>query len=56
MVSNLRKSAKSVETVWDTSHIFLGLMSTIRWFKDNLKNIEKSVSFPPGISSAVRDK
>ncbi len=33
-----------------------GLFKTIKWFKDNWKNIEKSASFPPGISSAVRDK
>jgi len=33
-----------------------GLMNTIKWFKDNWKNIEKSASFGPGISSAVRDK
>jgi nucleoside-diphosphate-sugar epimerase len=33
-----------------------GLMNTIKWFKDNWKNIEQSASFGPGISSAVRDK
>jgi nucleoside-diphosphate-sugar epimerase len=33
-----------------------GLMNTIRWFKDNWENIERSASFGPGISSAVRDK
>ena len=33
-----------------------GLMNTIKWFKDNWKNIGKSASFGPGISSAVRDK
>jgi len=33
-----------------------GLMTTIKWFKDNWENIEQSASFDPGISSAVRDK
>lgn len=33
-----------------------GLMNTINWFKENWENIEKSASFGPGISSAVRDK
>lgn len=33
-----------------------GLINTIRWFKENWKNIEQSASFGPGISSAVRDK
>jgi len=33
-----------------------GLMNTIVWFKENWENIEKSVSFAPGMSSAVRDK
>lgn len=33
-----------------------GLMNTIQWFKENWKNIEKSASFGPGVSSAVRDK
>ncbi len=28
---------------------------TIDWFKENWDNIEKSVSFSPGVSSAVRD-
>jgi UDP-glucose 4-epimerase len=33
-----------------------GLMNTIKWFRDNWQEIEKSASFGPGISSAVRDK
>jgi len=33
-----------------------GLVNTINWFKDNWHHIDKSASFPPGISSAVRDK
>ncbi|MFQ5786416.1 MAG: NAD-dependent epimerase/dehydratase family protein [Thermodesulfobacteriota bacterium] len=33
-----------------------GMKITIDWFKENWDNIEKSVSFPPGVSSAVRDK
>jgi nucleoside-diphosphate-sugar epimerase len=33
-----------------------GLATTIKWFKQNWKNIERSASFNPGISSAVRDK
>lgn len=33
-----------------------GLMNTISWFKENWENIEKSASFPPGISSAVREQ
>jgi len=33
-----------------------GLMKTIDWFKLNWKNIEKSASFGPGISSAVRKR
>lgn len=33
-----------------------GLNYTIQWFKDNWENIEKSASFLPGMSSAVRDK
>ncbi len=33
-----------------------GLMNTIRWFKDNWGNIERSASFSPGASSAVREK
>ena len=31
-----------------------GLEQTIRWFRDNWENIQKSASFGPGISSAVR--
>jgi nucleoside-diphosphate-sugar epimerase len=31
-----------------------GLKNTIQWFRDNWENIEKSASFPPGMSSAVR--
>ncbi|PIS28642.1 nucleotide sugar epimerase [Candidatus Saganbacteria bacterium CG08_land_8_20_14_0_20_45_16] len=31
-----------------------GLRNTIQWFKDNWDNIEKSASFGPGASSAVR--
>ena len=31
-----------------------GLQQTIRWFRDNWDNIQKSASFGPGISSAVR--
>ncbi len=34
----------------------IGLMNTIRWFKDNWINIERSASFGPGVSSAVREK
>jgi len=33
-----------------------GLLSAIDWFKKNWDNIEKSASFGPGVSSAVRDK
>ncbi len=33
-----------------------GLMNTIQWFRDNWSHIEKSASFGPGVSSAVRDK
>lgn len=32
-----------------------GLQHAIQWFKDNWTEIEKSASFGPGISSAVRD-
>ncbi|MEM4655042.1 MAG: NAD-dependent epimerase/dehydratase family protein [Thermosphaera sp.] len=31
-----------------------GLRNTIKWFKDNWENIEKSARFGPGASSAVR--
>lgn len=31
-----------------------GLRLTIEWFKENWSEIEKSASFPPGMSSAVR--
>lgn len=34
----------------------VGLMNAIKWFKDNWEHIEKSASFGPGASSAVRDK
>ncbi len=33
-----------------------GLMNAISWFKENWDNIDKSASFGPGVSSAVRDK
>jgi len=33
-----------------------GLMKTIDWFRKNWDDIEKSASFGPGISSAVRDR
>lgn len=32
-----------------------GLKNTIEWFKNHWDNIEKSASFPPGVSSAVKD-
>jgi nucleoside-diphosphate-sugar epimerase len=32
-----------------------GLSKTIGWFKQNWDHIEESASFPPGVSSAVRD-
>ena len=32
-----------------------GLRVTIDWFKANWNNIQKSASFPPGMSSSVRD-
>jgi len=32
-----------------------GLKNTIQWFRDNWTNIQKSASFGPGVSSAVRD-
>lgn len=34
----------------------LGLKNTLKWFRDNWKNIETSASFVPGMSSAVRDR
>ncbi len=33
-----------------------GLEATIAWFRNNWEDIEKSASFGPGVSSAVRDK
>jgi nucleoside-diphosphate-sugar epimerase len=33
-----------------------GLMKTIDWFREKWEYIEKSASFGPGISSAVRDR
>lgn len=33
-----------------------GLMKTIEWFRNQWPYIEKSASFPPGVSSAVREK
>lgn len=33
-----------------------GLLNTIQWFREHWDEIEKSASFGPGISSAVRDK
>lgn len=33
-----------------------GLAATIAWFRNNWEDIEKSASFGPGVSSAVRDK
>jgi nucleoside-diphosphate-sugar epimerase len=33
-----------------------GLTSTIQWFREHWEYIEKSASFGPGVSSAVRDK
>ena len=34
----------------------IGLMETINWFRKNWDKIERSASFGPGMSSAVRDK
>jgi UDP-glucose 4-epimerase len=34
----------------------VGLKNTVFWFKENWEKIEKSASFPPGVSSAVRDQ
>ncbi|MGA1866916.1 MAG: SDR family NAD(P)-dependent oxidoreductase [bacterium] len=34
----------------------IGLMQTINWFRKNWDKIERSASFGPGMSSAVRDK
>ena len=33
-----------------------GLNRTIEWFRENWDNIERSASFPPGASSAVREQ
>lgn len=33
-----------------------GLKNTIEWFRNNWDDIEKSASFPPGASSAVREQ
>jgi UDP-glucose 4-epimerase len=33
----------------------VGLRNTISWFKENWENVRASASFPPGMSSAVRD-
>ena len=33
-----------------------GIRNVINWFKDNWENIERSASFPPGASSAVREQ
>jgi len=33
-----------------------GLKEAIKWFKENWENILNSADFPPGMSSAVRDK
>ena len=33
-----------------------GLECTIAWFKENWEHIKKSASFPPGVSSAVREQ
>jgi nucleoside-diphosphate-sugar epimerase len=33
----------------------VGLKATIEWFRENWENIKASASFPPGMSSAVRD-
>lgn len=33
----------------------VGLKATIDWFRENWDNIKASASFPPGMSSAVRD-
>jgi nucleoside-diphosphate-sugar epimerase len=32
-----------------------GLENTIRWFREEWDHIESAASFPPGMSSAVRD-
>jgi nucleoside-diphosphate-sugar epimerase len=32
-----------------------GLLDAVKWFKDNWDNIEQTVRFTPGMSSAVRD-
>jgi len=33
----------------------VGLKATIDWFRENWENVKASASFPPGMSSAVRD-
>ncbi|HCJ66290.1 MAG TPA: nucleotide sugar epimerase [Elusimicrobia bacterium] len=33
-----------------------GLKNTIKWFKQNWENIDRSASFPPGVSSSVREQ
>jgi nucleoside-diphosphate-sugar epimerase len=33
-----------------------GLEHTIQWFKDNWDQIKECADFPPGMSSAVRDR
>jgi len=38
------------------THLERGLKNTVDWFKNNWELIENSVSFNPGMSSAVRDK
>ncbi len=38
------------QTTFDT-----GLAATIDWFRENWENVKASASFPPGMTSAVRD-
>jgi nucleoside-diphosphate-sugar epimerase len=55
LLASIAKAEKLIEYKPNIS-FESGLEQTIKWFKDNWDKIEKSASFGPGMSSAVRTK
>lgn len=55
LIASIEKAQKMIDYKPEIS-FEEGLTKTIKWFKDNWEDIERSADFPPGMSSAVRNE